>query len=172
MPFPSNLTGRKNPGAGSEVVNARDFFEHPHATPASLRRSGADAPFRGFSSKCHLTISIFERNEFGARPQEPSHKRLPGERVWIPGVAPGRARTGGTSRMALFAADPLLCKQQKTDHFRRTLSPANVGADSKVAGRASFFGTHPCNTGVVGKIWCRRAAPWILVEVLLSDIFS
>ena len=45
-----------------------------------------------------------------ARPQEPSHGRVPGDGCGRPR---GRATTGGTSRMALFAADPLLCKQQK-----------------------------------------------------------
>ena len=101
-------------------LNARVSVRHTHATPASLGRSGADAPLRGFLSKFSHQIFLAERNEFGARPQDPSHKRIPGEAVWIPGVAPGRARTGGTSRMALFAADPLLCKQQKNQAF-----PAN-----------------------------------------------
>ena len=124
LPFSANLAARKRSARTQKSLNARDSPEHPHATPASLRRSGADASFRGFFSKCELQTFLCGRNEFGARLQEPSHKRIPGKGVWIPGVAPGRARTGGTSRMALFAANPLLCKQQKIYSFRRTFPPA------------------------------------------------
>ena len=35
---------------GLRLATARVSSIHPHATPASLRRSGADAPFRGFFS--------------------------------------------------------------------------------------------------------------------------